>query len=43
MSVTFKRYMKDTLQANDAEIAFRDRLRNDRFKLVPMGGSKEGL
>lgn len=39
MSVTFKEYMKGTLQATDTDIAFRDRLRNDRFKLVPMGDS----
>ncbi|KAL0258658.1 hypothetical protein SLS55_006156 [Diplodia seriata] len=36
MSSTFKDYMKSALQANDADIAYRDRLRNDRFKLVPM-------
>ncbi|KAF2135438.1 uncharacterized protein K452DRAFT_239383 [Aplosporella prunicola CBS 121167] len=36
MSATFKQYIKSALQANDSDIAYRERLRNDRFKLIPV-------
>ena len=37
MSCNFKKYMKSALQSNDADLAFRARLRNDKFQLVPLG------
>ena len=36
MSTSFKEYMRSALQDNDADLAFRNRLRNDSFKLVPV-------
>lgn len=39
MSSAFKKYMHSTLLGDDAEVAYRSRLRNDTFKLVPVSMS----
>lgn len=38
MSSAFKKYMHSTLGDNDAQNAYRARLRDDTFKLVPVSG-----